>query len=33
MFAAHRFIDTFEIRGNAAPGIVEARYVATVTGA
>ncbi len=28
MFAAHRFIDTFEIRGNAAPGIVEARYTA-----
>ena len=33
MFAATRFTDTFEVRGNAAPGIVEARYAAQVTGA
>jgi ABC-2 type transport system ATP-binding protein len=31
MFAATRFTDTFDIRGNAAPGIVEARYTSRVT--
>ena len=31
MFAATRFTETFEIRGNAAPGIVEARYVTRTT--